>query len=149
MDGMQIDGQLCRQCRGRCCLGHPGVWSEPRRFFSIFTAAAIPSAFELRQVLEQQQLTLRDLGGVLVPAPQNTERGCFAQQEMGCTYPPETRPCQCLALTPNLETLLDDQIHCSLPPEFGSNSARENWRPFQALLRQTLRKERDFSGVTL
>lgn len=133
---MQLDSQLCRQCRGRCCQGHPGVWSEPKRFFAIFAETAPPSATELRQILEQHRLTLKDLGGVLIPAPQNTDQGCIAQQTDGCGFQPSTRPCQCLALTPNLETLLDDLIHCSLPAEFGSGVARENWRPFQDLLSQ-------------
>jgi hypothetical protein len=38
---------------------------------------------------------------------------------------------------PNLDTLLDDTIHCNLPPEYGSGSARNRWRPFQDLLKQT------------
>ena len=32
MEGTRLDTQLCRQCRGRCCQGHSGVWSEPQRF---------------------------------------------------------------------------------------------------------------------
>lgn len=134
MEGMQLDSQLCRQCRGRCCQGHPGVWSEPTRFFAIFAGTAQPSASELLQILEQHRLTLKDLGGVLIPAPRNTDQGCSAQQTDGCRFCPGTRPCQCLALTPTLETLLDDQIHCTLPAEFGSGTARKNWRPFQELL---------------
>lgn len=136
MQEMQFDSQLCRQCGGRCCQGHPGVWSDPQRFFSIFTETTSPSAEQFAQILKKHQLTLRDLGGVLIPAPQNTEQGCIAQNSEGCSYPTRTRPCQCLALTPNLDTLLDDQIHCSLPPEFGSDSARKNWRPLQSLLRE-------------
>ena len=130
MEAIQLDSQLCHQCRGRCCQGHPGVWSEPERFFAIFAAAKIPQPAELEKILTNNRLTLRDLGGVLIPAPLNTDRGCIAQETDGCIY-----PCQCLALIPNLDTLLDDQIHCSLPPEFGSGSARENWRPFQELLK--------------
>lgn len=136
MEGMQLDSQLCQQCRGRCCQGHPGVWSEPKRFFTIFFSKTIPSAAALYQGLQKHQLSLRDLGGILIPAPENTEQGCIAQQVNGCSYPTSARPCQCLALIPNLDTLLDDQIHCTLPPEFGSGSARENWRPFQQLLKQ-------------
>lgn len=137
MQGMQFDTQLCRQCGGRCCQGHPGLWSDPQRFFTIFAASAMPSPTDLLQLLKKHRLALRDLGGVLVPAPLSTETACIAQQEDGCSYPTAERPCQCLALTPNLETLLDDQIHCSLPPEFGSGSTRQNWRPFQELLQQT------------
>jgi hypothetical protein len=136
MENSHLDAQLCRQCRGRCCQGHPGVWSDPERFFALFCAAAIPSAVQLTQLLTERQLTLRDLGGVLIPAPVNSDAGCIALKAEGCSYNAETRPCQCLALIPSLETLLDDQIHCSLPPEFGSGSARDNWRPYQELLQQ-------------
>jgi len=41
-----------------------------------------------------------------------------------------------LALIPDLDTLLDDMIHCSLPPEYGSGNARENWRRWQELLQK-------------
>ena len=136
MDGMTLDTQLCQQCRGRCCQGHPGVWSNPQRFFSLFSSGNTPSVAQLSQVLQQHRIALRDLGGILVPAPQDTERGCIARHKEGCSYPTATRPCQCLALVPNLETLLDDLIHCNLPPEFGSNSARRNWQPWQKLLTQ-------------
>ena len=26
------DAQMCRQCKGLCCQGHPGVWVDPERF---------------------------------------------------------------------------------------------------------------------
>lgn len=136
LQGIQLDIQLCHQCGGRCCQGHPGLWSEPQRFFSIFASSSSPSPEELIHLLQTQQLELKDLGGVLIPAPLNTEKGCIALRADGCSYSTTKRPCQCLALIPDLETLLDDQIHCSLPPEFGSGSSRENWRPFQALLKQ-------------
>ncbi|NOY14235.1 MAG: hypothetical protein GXP51_11385, partial [Deltaproteobacteria bacterium] len=131
-----FDKQLCRQCRGRCCQGHPGVWSDPQRFFAIFAASRIPAAGELSILLNKNRLELRNLDGVLIPAPKTTEQGCAAQQPEGCAFPPATRPCQCLALIPNLETLLDDQIHCTLPAEYGSGTARENWRSFQPLLKR-------------
>lgn len=136
MHESQFDPQLCRQCRGRCCQGHPGLWSEPQRFFAIFSANTSPSPEQFCKILHQHQLTLRDLGGILIPAPQETEQGCIALDENGCSYSSSERPCQCLALIPDLETLLDDQIHCRLPAEYGSGTARENWRPYQELLLQ-------------
>ncbi len=134
MDATRIDTQLCRQCQGRCCQGHPGVWSDPQRFFDIFTNKSIPSAAQLSTIIKKHLLCLRNVGEVLIPAPQQTEAGCIFQKLYGCNMTIAERPCQCLALTPNLDTLLDEQIHCTLPPEFGSNSARENWRTFQSLL---------------
>lgn len=136
MQGTQLDVQLCRQCRGRCCLGHPGVWSDPQRFFSLFFAKQVPTVGQMTELLHKQQLTLRNLGGVLIPAPRSSEQGCAAQRLDGCTFSTEERPCQCLALAPNMETLLDDQIHCSMPPDYGSNTARKSWRPFQELLNE-------------
>jgi len=136
MEGTRLDTQLCRQCRGRCCQGHPGVWSEPQRFFDIFTGQQIPEPIQINKLLLENDLELRNLGDILIPAPKGTEHGCSAQSADGCRYPTDVRPCQCLALIPELETLLDDQIHCKMPPEFGSGSARENWRPFQPLLKK-------------
>ena len=136
MEGIHLDEQLCRQCGGKCCQGHPGVWSDPQRFFAIYAEGTVPPVNKLDKILHSKQLTLRDLGGVLIPAPVNTEHGCIAQLPDGCHFSTQERPCQCLALSPELETLLDDQIHCTLPPEFGSGTARENWRPFQNLLQQ-------------
>lgn len=138
MEGTRLDTQLCRQCRGRCCQGHPGVWSDPQRFFAIFTDNSVPTAEEFASFLANRKIELRDLGGVLIPAPLNTEQGCIALSDTGCDYPTTERPCQCLALVPELETLLDDLIHCTMPPAFGSDSARKNWRPFQDLLQTTL-----------
>jgi len=82
-------------------------------------------------------MTLRNVDGVLIPAPPENEHGCSFLQETGCALEADERPCQCLALIPDLETLLDDVIHCRLLPDFGSGTARENWRPFQELLNQT------------
>ena len=135
------DEKLCAQCRGRCCQGHPGVWSEPRRFFSVFFPAGPPSAADLQAFLNLRDLTLRDVGGVLIPAPQENNRGCIFLREDGCSLSAAERPCQCLALIPDLSTLLDDMIHCRLPAEFASGTARKNWRPFQALLKLAQRQE--------
>jgi len=136
MNNANIDETLCRQCNGRCCQGHPGVWSDPQRFFSIFTRGQIPTTQELSRILSENQLVLRDVGDILIPSPQETEQGCAERGPEGCSFPPEKRPCQCLALIPDLDTLLDDMIHCSLPPEYGSGNARENWRRWQELLQK-------------
>lgn len=139
----QLDEQLCRQCRGRCCQGHPGLWSDPARFFAIFGDGDPPAADRLAGILDREALDLRDLGGILVPAPPETDRGCAALGEQGCAYGTDRRPCQCLALVPELETLLDDRIHCTLPPAYGSGTARANWRPYQELLREAAARRRN------
>jgi len=136
MNDANIDDTLCRQCQGRCCQGHPGVWSDPQRFFAIFANGREPTIQELSNILGENTLTLRDVGGILIPAPPESEHGCAELGPEGCSYPPAKRPCQCLALIPELDTLLDDMIHCRLPPECGSGTARENWRPWQELLQE-------------
>jgi len=137
MDFIQIDQQLCAQCGGRCCQGYPGLWSDPQRFFRLFFDGRIPASAALANLLVQKELTLRAVGGILIPAPENTEQGCTFLAANGCRLWPKLRPGQCLALIPELETLLDEQIHCRLPATAGSNSARNNWRPWQKLLRTT------------
>lgn len=134
MEEIQIDSQLCKQCRGRCCQGHPGVWSDPQRFFAIFSGGRVPTTAEFVHLLDHHQLTLRDLGGVLIPSPRFSDDGCAAQGPQGCAYAIDQRPGQCLALTPQLETLLDDHIHCTMPPQHASGTARNNWRRFKPLL---------------
>lgn len=136
MNDANIDDTLCRQCQGRCCQGHPGVWSNPQRFFAIFADGQEPTILKMSNLLGENNLALRDVGGILIPAPRQTGNGCAELGPTGCSYPPEKRPCQCLALIPELETLLDDMIHCRLPPEYGSGSARENWDPWQELLQK-------------
>ena len=143
MEDAQIDAQLCKQCGGRCCQGHPGTWSNPQRFFSIFGGGKPLSCDEFVAIVKQRGLQLRDVGGVLVPAPQENEHGCAAQCSDGCAFSVEERPCQCLALIPQLETLLDDQIHCILPAAYGSATARKNWYSWQELLLQVRVKLQD------
>lgn len=140
MSNSHFDEKLCAQCRGRCCQGHPGVWSEPSRFFSLFFPAGLPPAADLQTFLGQKRLILRNVGGVLIPAPQEHDQGCGFLQITGCSLATAERPCQCLALIPELETLLDDVIHCRLPAACGSGAARENWRPYQPLLKQVQRR---------
>ncbi len=125
MSRLVSDTQLCRQCGGRCCQGHPGVWVDPQRFLRLFCEG---------ERLDPERLPagthLRRLGDIPVPAPRTTERGCIFLGEHGCRLAATARPCQCLALCPSLDTLLDDEIHCTLPPGYGAQSARENWQRY-------------------
>jgi len=123
------DPQLCRQCRGLCCQGHPGLWTDPERFLRLFPTLETASV-ELAQQLASRQIILRDVGNVPIPAPQKTTSGCIFLTSAGCTLPVEQRPDQCLALTPQLDTLLEGEMRCTMPPEHGSNSARQRWRAF-------------------
>ena len=116
---------MCRQCGGLCCQGHAGSWVEPQRFVRLFFPAGEIDVGKL-----PQGVLLRSLGGIDVPAPRTVEHGCMFLGEDGCQLPLAQRPCQCLALQPQIETLSAGEIHCTLPPEYGSNTARQNWKRF-------------------
>jgi hypothetical protein len=124
------DPQICRQCRGQCCQGHPGVWVDPERFLRCFDIRRPDSPDTLCSRLAPLGLTLRYIDGVPIPSPQQNEQGCRFLGSDGCRFTEQKRPCQCLALTPVLETLLDDQIHCILPPDGSTATALKNWRGF-------------------
>lgn len=122
-----LDPQICRQCRGLCCRSHPGCWSDPERFFRIFFAGRRLTLDALRPQLAPLGLQLRDYSGVPVPAPAAGEDGCQSLGESGCRYPTEQRPDQCLALVPDLDTLLDGEIRCRLHPGHGYGEIRDRW----------------------
>lgn len=85
---------------------------------------------DFEQQLTVQNLTLRDLDGVLIPAPQNTPAGCIFLGPSGCELATEHRPEQCRALIPSIDTLIAGEMLCTLPPEHGSGTARKRWRQF-------------------
>lgn len=115
------DATMCRQCRGLCCQGHAGVWVDPQRFERLFAAGHLdPGRLP-------EGIILRELGGIAVAAPRTESHGCTFLTETGCRLDTEQRPCQCLALQPRLETLLEGEMRCTLPAECGSQTARENW----------------------
>lgn len=131
-EASSFDPQICRQCRGLCCQGHPGSWADPERFFRLFFPARRPAPEELRPLLAALQLELRDYSGVPVPAPGFTEAGCRFWGETGCLLPPERRPCQCLALIPSFDTLIDGEIRCQLPGPFSYGQVRSRWQDYWA-----------------
>lgn len=125
------DPQICRQCRGLCCQGHPGVWVLPQRFLQAFKLPAPSSPEALRQSLPPE-VVLRDIDGVAIPAPQSQASGCVFLQEDGCRLTEARRPCQCLALEPSLDTLLEGEIRCQLQSHGSTLTALDNWRRFWA-----------------
>jgi len=128
------DQQMCKQCKGLCCQGHPGVWVNPVRFFRLYFSVP-PREFEnLATRLQELSLVLHDYDGVPVPAPRGGENGCEFLRPTGCQLAPECRPCQCLALEPRLETLIEGEVRCRLPAGFGYGQVRAEWnRYWQAL----------------
>ena len=129
-----FDLQMCKQCKGLCCQGHPGVWVNPERFIRLFFPVPFKGIEELSTRLQELSLVLRDYAGVLVPAPRGGKNGCVFLRPTGCQLLPELRPCQCLALEPRLETLIDGEVCCRLPVGFGYGQVRSEWnRYWQAL----------------
>lgn len=127
MPSASFDPMLCARCGGRCCRETPGVWVDPRRFLAVFALPLPQVPAELDQRLAALGLAWRDLGGVAVPLPQSDERGCSFLAEEGCRLSVALRPCQCLALEPNLETVRQDELCCELPDDFRLIQARRNW----------------------
>lgn len=122
-----FDPVLCATCGGRCCQAHPGLWLEPARFFAALALPAVHDPTELAALLPAE-LTLRDLLGVPVPVPQSTAAGCVLLTPDGCRLGPDQRPCQCLALIPDVATQLEGEIRCALRPDHGSAVAHARWQ---------------------
>jgi hypothetical protein len=125
------DPLICRQCRGLCCQGHPGVWVEPRRFLDIFQLAQPASPQALARHISDD-LVVREIDGVAIPAPRTGPGGCVFLDDSGCRLPEQARPDQCLALVPSLDTLIHGEIHCRLLPTGSTLQAIRHWRQFWA-----------------
>jgi len=123
------DTQMCRQCKGLCCQGHPGVWVDPERFLKSFDLPLPAKPAALHKILPSE-LVLGNIDGVAIPAPRKLETGCIFLQSDGCQLPANRRPGQCLALVPALETLIEGEIRCSLNPEGSTLAAISAWRNF-------------------
>ena len=123
------DAQMCRQCKGLCCQGHPGVWVDPERFLQSFDLPVPANPAALHSMLPRE-LVLRKIDEVAIPAPRKLETGCIFLQADGCQLPENRRPGQCLALVPALETLIDGEIRCGLQPQGSTLTAIRAWRQF-------------------
>jgi len=123
------DAQMCRQCKGLCCQGLPGVWVDPERFLKTFDLPA-PTTPEALSSILPRELVLRDIDGVAIPAPRMRENGCIFLTVDGCQLPENRRPGQCLALIPVLDTLVDGEIRCKLPPVGSTLTAIRAWRNY-------------------
>jgi hypothetical protein len=124
-----FDAQMCRQCKGLCCQGHPGVWVDPERFLKSFDLPVPATPASLHNMLPRE-LVLRNIDDVAIPAPRKLETGCIFLQSDGCQLPENRRPGQCLALVPAFETLIDGEIRCGLKPEASTLTAIKAWRNF-------------------
>lgn len=125
----KADSQICRQCSGLCCQGHPGLWVDPERFLQVFDLPRPATPETLRRCLPKE-IVLRSIDGIAIAAPVQLEAGCIFWDTNGCQLPETSRPGQCLALMPVFETLVDGEIHCELHPEGSTLSALRKWRDF-------------------
>lgn len=124
---ISLDPHLCSGCGGLCCRETPGVWIDPQRFLKIFSLPSPVLPVDLDLELARLHLTWRDLGGVPVPLPQSNDDGCLLLGPHGCRLSPDQRPCQCLALIPNPETLRQQELNCEMPDESRLIIARRRW----------------------
>lgn len=126
-----LDLLLCRECGGRCCQGSPGVWVDPERFFALFFSGQRLPLEQLRGQLPALGLVLWEKSGVPVPAPRSLTTGCAFHGADGCRLAVAERPCQCLALIPNPQTLEQPQdCLCRMPEAFSWDAARQRWQSY-------------------
>ncbi|WP_020675387.1 hypothetical protein [Geopsychrobacter electrodiphilus] len=122
---------LCLECGGRCCQGSPGIWVDPERFFALFFHGQHLSLEQLRGRLSALNMVLWEKTGVPVPAPRSLQTGCSFLGVEGCRFPVTARPCQCLAMTPNRETLIQAQgCLCLVPAAFNRRAAQLHWQEY-------------------
>ncbi len=122
---------LCRECGGRCCQGSPGLWIDPQRFLAIFFAGKPLPLEQMRECLPALGLVLWEKSGVPIPAPLFLVDGCAFLGKDGCSFPVSERPCQCLALIPDRETLAQSEGSlCRLPSEFSKVICNQKWQDY-------------------
>ena len=120
------DPKLCRLCGGKCCKTYPGMYLFPDRFIEIF--GKFSSFQEFEKILKENNLTYRVCMGVPIPMPKYNDKGCVFLGSKGCTLPLYKRPCECLALVPNEETIIEDEIRCSIHPAVRYVDCFKNWK---------------------
>ena len=126
-----LDLPLCNECGGRCCQGSPGIWVDPERFFALFFAGQRLTVDQLRERLPDLGLVLWEMGGVAIPAPESLSTGCAFSKADGCGFSVAERPCQCLALVPNKETLKQEKgCFCLMPEGFSREEAKLRWKEY-------------------
>ena len=126
-----LDLPLCLKCGGRCCQGSPGVWTDPSRFFAILFSEQRLTVEQLRERLPELGLVFWEKTGTPIPAPRSLASGCAFHGPEGCHFSVVDRPCQCLALIPNKETLhLAQGSRCQLPEKYSMEMARQRWQAY-------------------
>lgn len=126
-----LDLSLCRECGGRCCLGSPGIWVDPERFFRLFFGGERLTLEPLRSRLAGLGMVLWERSGTPIPAPLSLAGGCAFLGVSGCRFSVTERPCQCLALIPSKATL-DQPLGCLCqgPVEFSRDRGRLRWQEY-------------------
>lgn len=120
------DPILCAQCGGLCCQSHPGMYLDPIQFQEAWDLPTGP--WDMEEVLLANSLAFKVCMGVPIPVPCYTDQGCVFWSPMGCRLPWSKRPLECLALEPKIETLIEGEIHCSLPQELDYLQCFSRWK---------------------
>lgn len=68
--------RICEQCQGRCCQGHPGVYTQPERFWRLFAEQEQPSLKLLELHAPRWHLQVRYVRNVVACAfsPKTAQR---------------------------------------------------------------------------
>lgn len=122
---------LCKRCGGRCCQGSPGVWIDPHRFFDLFFSGQHLTVEQLNERLPELGMVMWGMSGIPIPAPLSLTSCCGFLTVDGCRLTVAERPCQCLALIPNQNTL--DQPHgcqCQTPIESSRERGNQLWAAY-------------------
>jgi hypothetical protein len=86
---------------------------------------------ELRGRLPALGLVFWGKQGVQIPAPRSLASGCAFLGIDGCRLSVAQRPCQCLAMIPDKETLAQPQgCVCRVPEEFSREVGRQRWQHY-------------------
>ena len=125
-DLVREDPVLCAQCGGLCCQSHPGMYLDPIQFQEAWDLFSRP--WEMEEVLLANSLALKICMGVPIPMPCYAPQGCVFWSPEGCSLPKPKRPLGCLALEPKIETIIEGEIRCSLPPELNYLQCFSRWK---------------------
>ncbi len=117
--------ELCSLCKGMCCKSYPGMYLDPYRFEKIYGFKR-----DFVELLHENFLTFKICLGVPIPIPKFTDSGCVFLREHGCSLGREKRPCECLILIPEEETLVEGEILCKHNPAVSYIECFKRWKEY-------------------
>jgi hypothetical protein len=85
---------------------------------------------DLANILKRRSLGLKVCMKIPVPMPCYSQEGCVYLSAKGCILPRARRPLECLIMIPSVETIIEEEIKCSIPPTFSYLRAFSKWEKF-------------------